>query len=457
MDNPSKQHPPKRLLLFTNKLGYQTRSFEAAAQKNETELIYVTDRCHQLEDPWGDRAIAVHFESAQSAATNVVKALNGKSVDGILALGDAPSVAAAYTARELGISYNHPAAVEACRSKLRMREVFQQSGLNTPWFRVINLDPVPEPALLGISYPCVLKPLSLSASRGVIRANNRDEFVSAAQRIRELLESPEIRATREAHLDQILVEGYIPGREVAVEGLLTDGVLKVLAIFDKPDPLEGPYFEETIYVTPSNLTESQQLAIQKCAQESARAIGLTRGPVHAEFRIHREGAANEEVWPLEIAARPIGGLCARALRFVENENPIIENKNAQEQPSIGLEELLLLHSLDLPVSTWTRERMASGVMMIPVPSSGMLESVQGEEAARETPGITEILITARLHDYIEAWPEGASYLGFLFAAAETPGEVEQTLRAAHAKLRFTMTPRLPVQHPAQHASGKSAR
>src|ERR1700692_3138282 len=416
MDNPSKQHPSKRLLLFTNKLGYQTRSFEEAAQKHETEIIYVTDRCHQLEDPWGDRAIAVHFESAQSAASNVVEALNGKSVDGILALGDSPSVAAAYTARELGISYNHPAAVEACRSKLRMREVFRETGLKTPWFRVVNLDPTPEPSLLEISYPCVLKPLSLSASRGVIRANNRDEFVSAAQRIRKLLESPEIRATREAHLDQILVEGYIPGREVAVEGLLTDGVLKVLAIFDKPDPLEGPYFEETIYVTPSNLTESQQLAIQKCAQA-----------------------------------------CARALRFVENENQTIENKNAQEQASIGLEELLLLHSLDLPVTTWTRERLASGVMMIPVPSSGMLESVQGEEAARETPGITELLITARLHDYIEAWPEGASYLGFLFAVAETPREVEQALRAAHEKLRFTLTPRLPVQHPAQHAGGKSAR
>ncbi len=292
MDNPFKQYPsePRRLLLFTNKLGYQTRSFEEAARKHATEIIYVTDRCHQLEDPWGDRAIAVHFESAQSAAADVVAALNGKSVDGILALGDSPSVAAAYTARELGISYNHPAAVEACRSKLRMREVFRETGLKTPWFRTINLDPLPEPALLGISYPCVLKPLSLSASRGVIRANNRDEFVAAAQRIRKLLESPEIRATREAHLDQILVEGYIPGREVAVEGLLTDGVLKVLAIFDKPDPLEGPYFEETIYVTPSNLTESQQLAIQKCAQDCARAIGLTRGPVHAEFRIHRDGA-----------------------------------------------------------------------------------------------------------------------------------------------------------------------
>jgi hypothetical protein len=311
---------------------------------------------------------------------------------------------------------------------------------------------LPEPALLGICYPCVLKPLSLSASRGVIRANNRDEFVSAAQRIRKLLESPEIRATREAHLDQILVEGYIPGREVAVEGLLTDGVLKVLAIFDKPDPLEGPYFEETIYVTPSNLTESQQRAIQKCAQESARAIGLTRGPVHAEFRIHRAGAADDQVWPLEIAARPIGGLCARALRFVENENQTIENENAHAQASIGLEELLLLHSLDLQGSAWTRERMASGVMMIPVPSSGILENIQGEAAARAIPGIKELLITARLHDYIEAWPEGASYLGFLFAAAETPREVEQILRAAHAKLRFTMTPRLPVQHPGHRAS-----
>jgi len=338
-----------------------------------------------------------------------------------------------------------------------MREVFQQSGLNTPWFRVINLDPLPEPALLGISYPCVLKPLSLSASCGVIRANNRDEFVSAAQRIRKLLESPEIRATREAHLDQVLVEGYIPGREVAVEGLLTDGVLRVLAMFDKPDPLEGPYFEETIYVTPSSLTETQQFAIQKCARDSAHAIGLTRGPVHAEFRIHAKEEANTEVWPLEIAARPIGGLCARALRFVVNENQTLENKNAHEPASIGLEELLLLHSLDLPVSTWKRERRASGVMMIPVPSSGILESVHGEEAVRETPGITELLITARLHDYIEAWPEGASYLGFLFAAAETPREVEQALREAHAKLRFTITPRLPVQHPTRHASGKSAR
>src|SRR5712664_2415088 len=301
--------PSKRLLLFTGKLGYQTRSFEEAALKLGVQLVYVTDRCHQLEDPWGDRAIAVHFESPEVAAYTVMESLRGQDVDGILALGDRPAVAAAYAARGLGISYNHPAAVEACRNKLRMREIFRDAGLRVPWFRNISINPPPEPALLGISYPCVLKPLSLSASQGVVRANNREEFLAAAARIRRLLKSPEILATREAHLDHLLVEGYIPGREVAVEGLLTDGTLSILAIFDKPDPLEGPYFEETIYVTPSRLPESVQHAIEKCARDAARALGLSHGPIHAEFRVNEDG-----VWPLEVAPRPIGGLCARALR-----------------------------------------------------------------------------------------------------------------------------------------------
>ncbi len=343
--------PSRTLLLFTNKLGYQTRSFEQAARTLDVEIIYVTDRCHQLEDPWGDRAISAHFETPQAAARTVVDAVRGREIDGVLALGDAPCVAAAYAARELGIAYNHPASVEACRSKLRLREIFRDAGLRTPWFRTINLDPLPEPALLNITYPCVLKPLSLSASRGVIRANNREEFVAAAQRIRKLLESAEIRATREANLDRILVEGYIPGREVAVEGLVTGGEFRVLAIFDKPDPLEGPYFEETIYVTPSTFSQEQQGAIKKCVVECARAIGLTHGPVHAEFRIGGQDG-HHAVWPLEIAARPIGGLCARALRFVENRN--MENNNDSEQRSIGLEELLVRHAMNLP-GDWVRE------------------------------------------------------------------------------------------------------
>jgi hypothetical protein len=428
-------HPSKRLLLFTAKLGYQTRSFEDAAHKLDVQLVYVTDRCHQLEDPWGDQAIAVHFETPEVAAYTVMEALRGQNVSGILALGDRPAVAAAYAARGLGVRYNHPAAVEACRSKLRSKEVFRDAGLSVPWFQKLPINPTPEPSLLGISYPCVLKPLSLSASQGVVRANNRDEFLAAAARVRRLLRSPEILATREPNLDQMLVEDYIPGTEVAFEGLLTDGELKDLAIFDKPDPLEGPYFEESIYVTPSRLPDSTQRAVQKCAQDSVRALGLSHGPIHAEFRLNEQG-----VWPLEVAPRPIGGLCARALRFLFDE---------EIQP-IGLEELLVRHALELPGWNSPRERAASGVMMIPVPGSGVLEAVSGEEAARSIPGITELTITARLHDPIAAWPEGSSYLGFLFARGGTPEEVEQTLRQAHQKLSFKITPSLPVEHPATH-------
>jgi biotin carboxylase len=424
--------PSKRLLLFTGKLGYQTRSFEESALKLGVQLVYVTDRCHQLEDPWGDRAIAVHFENPEVAAYTVMESLRGQNVDGILALGDRPAVAAAYTARGLEISYNHPAAVEACRNKLRMREIFRDAGLRVPWFRNFPIHPIPEPSLLGISYPSVLKPLSLSASQGVVRANNRQEFLAAAAQIRRLLQSPEMRSSREPNLGQMLVEGYIPGREVAVEGLVSDGTLRVLAIFDKPDPLEGPYFEETIYITPSRLPDAVQHAIERCARDAACALGISQGPIHAEFRINEDG-----VWPLELAPRPIGGLCARALRFFLDS----------EKSLIGLEELLMRHALELPGTDSPREPHASGAMMIPVPKSGILEAVSGAEAARAVPGVTDLLITARLHDYIAAWPEGSSYLGFLFAKGNNSEEVERAIREAHEKLAFLITPRLPVEHP----------
>jgi hypothetical protein len=424
----------KRVLLFTGKLGYQTRSFEDAAQRLNVQLVYVTDRCHQLDDPWNDGAIAVHFENAEAAAYAVMDAVRSRSAeaDGVLALGDRPAQAAAFAARGIGLPFHQPAAVEACRSKLRTREVLRDAGLPVPWFRALRTKPSPEPALLGITYPCVLKPLSLSASQGVIRANDRDEFIAAAARIARLLSTPAIRSTHEPNLDQILAEGYIPGTEVAVEGLLRHGELRILAIFDKPDPLEGPFFEETIYLTPSRLSGAEQDSVSRCASGAVRALGLTHGPVHAEFRVNGSG-----VWPIEVAPRPIGGLCARALRFVSRDG----------HDRVSLEELLVRHALDLPGSDLPRERSASGVMMIPVPSSGILERVDGQDAARETPGISELVVTARLHDYIEAWPEGSSYLGFLFASGAAPKDVEQSLRDAHGKLRFKLTPRLPVEHP----------
>jgi hypothetical protein len=428
---PSKENRP-RILLFTSKLGYQTRAFDEAAKKLDVELVFVTDRCHQLEDPWNDRAVPVRFEVPEEAAYTVMQAQPGRRVGGVLALGDRPTLAAAYVARGLGLAHNHPASVEACRSKFRLREVFRDAGLPTPWFRSVLLHAIPEPALMGINYPCVLKPVSLSASQGVVRVNNREEFLAGAGRLKRLLDSAEIQATREPNLDRMIVEEYLPGREVAVEGLLTEGELRVLAIFDKPDALEGPYFEETIYVTPSRFSDAEQVAIQQSFFAAVQALGLTHGPVHGEFRINERG-----VWPLEVAVRPIGGLCARALRF---QWPV-------EGEPIGLEELLLRHALELPGKNAPRENAASGVMMIPVPRSGILEKVHGAEEAQRVSGVTHLEITARLYDYVAAWPEGSSYLGFLFARGRTPAEVETSLRESHAKLNFELASRLPVEHP----------
>jgi biotin carboxylase len=429
--NSSQNTPPnrKRLLLLTSKLGYQTRSFADAATKLDAGILYATDRCHQLDDPWNDRAIAVHFENPEAAALSIYEMLRGDEPDGVLALGDRSVITAAYLARRLGLFHNHPASVEACRSKERMREAFNAVGLRTPWFRAMPLVPTPDPAFAGITFPCVVKPVCLSASQGVMRVNNREEFSRAVERLARLLQSPELRASGDPDLDRMIVEDYIPGREVAVEGLLTEGTLRILAIFDKPDPLEGPYFEETIYVTPSRLSESEQQGIALCARDAVRALGLVHGPIHAEFRINENG-----VWPLEIAPRPIGGLCARALRFGPDK--------------ISLEELLVRHALGLPGTELDREPQASGVMMIPVPSGGLLERVDGIEEARATPQIESVEITARLRDAIVAWPEGSSYLGFIFARAESPAEVEHALREAHAKLHFVIKPELPVGHAA---------
>jgi len=423
---------PKSVLLFASKLGYQTRSFDSAAHKLGIRLLYVTDRCHELPNPWGDDALAVHFDSPEQAAARVLEEFRKLHLDGVLALGDRPAVAASYAARGLGLFANHPAAVEACHNKLRLREVFLDAGLPAPWFRAVPLSPLPEPALLGIHYPCVIKPLSLSASQGVMRATNRDEFLSGIRRLSRLFEKPEMRMQRESDFSQALVEEYISGVEVAVEAILVHGELKVLAIFDKPDPLEGPFFEETIYVTRSRSAPEQQFAIREMMNRSIRALGLTHGPVHAEFRINDRG-----VWPIEVAPRPIGGMCARALEFCI--------KGSQER--IGLEELILRHAIGEDVSPWQREESASGVMMIPVPSSGVLECVEGLEQAQRAPHVTGVEITARLHDPILTWPEGSSYLGFIFAKAETPEAAEQALRTAHSALHFTITTPLPVEHP----------
>ena len=423
----------RRILILASKLGYQTRAFTDAAKKLNLEISFGTDRCHKLDDPWSDNALALHFESPQTAAAEIVAHVGSSPPDAIVALGDRATTAAAYAARSFGLRNNSPESVELCRNKLRQRETLRRASLPVPDFFDFALAENLDAVVSRAKFPCVLKPLSLSASQGVIRANNPAEFREAVRRIRALLESPEIQVLREPNLDRILVEGYVPGREVAIEGLLTNGKFRALAIFDKPDPLEGPYFEETIYVTPSRLPQADQAALLDCAARSIAALGLATGPVHAEFRVNDNGPRENGQWVIEIAPRPIGGLCAQALRFGGERIP--------------LEELILRHALQMEGSDLNREAAAAGVMMVPVPRSGILEDVKGIELAEKVAGIESICITGRIHDYVAAWPEGSSYLGFIFSRAETPAAAEAALREAHANLEFILTPRLSVKHP----------
>jgi len=406
----------KKILLIGATTGYQTRLFADAAERLGFELVLATDRCHVLDDPWGDHAIALRFEDPPAAA----EVLAAKArVDGIVAVGDRPVYLAALAADRMGIAYNSPDSVLACRNKFLARQRFCAAGLLVPEFYRVAITDGPHRAADTAPYPCVLKPLGLSASRGVIRANDPGEFVTAFRRIEALLRDPDILRLDEEQDRFLQVESFIEGREFALEGILTYRKLRVLAIFDKPDPLDGPFFEETIYVTPSREPAETQRDIARTAESALRALGLTHGPIHAEMRVNRSG-----VWMLEVAARPIGGLCARVLP--------------------GLEEFILRHAAGEDVSKIEMLAGAAGVMMVPIPREGMYITALGLEQARSTPGIEDVVITAKEGQKLIPLPEGASYLGFIFARGNSPERVEQALRASHRHLHFEIAAALPV-------------
>ncbi len=338
----------------------------------------------------------------------------------IVAVDEETTLLAAKAAAALGLPHNPVEAVAACLDKFRFRSRLAAAGVSSPGFRLLSLSAEPEAAAAKTDYPCVLKPLSLSASRGVIRADDPGQFVAAVRRIARILDDPEIAVKGEAAAS-ILVEAYIPGPEVALEGLLMGGRLQVLALFDKPDPLEGPYFEETIYVTPSSLDGELQRAIAGTAAQAAAALGLREGPVHAELRLDEGGPTM-----VEMAARSIGGLCGRSLSF---------------GTGLSLEDLIVRHALGLPLESTARERRAAGVMMIPIPRAGVLTAVDGVAAAREVPGIEEVTISIPLGQTVVPLPEGNRYLGFIFAKAEAPAAVEAALRQAHRRLALVIEPR----------------
>jgi biotin carboxylase len=404
-----------RLLLLLPTTTYRTQDFLDAARALGVDVVCASEEPSTFEAHAPDHLLTLDFADPDDAAATVSAFAGRRPLNAVVGVDDLTTVAAAAIAERLGLRSSPVAAVTAARDKYQMRQCLAAAGVPIPRFRRIALKDDPFLAARGVAFPCVLKPLALSASRGVIRANTVDQFIAAFRRIGALLQRDDVDVSGDA-AQFLLAEEYLPGVEVALEGLLAGGTLHALALFDKPDPLEGPFFEETIYVTPSRLPAGVQEAIERVAASACAALGLGEGPVHAELRVNDAGP-----WVLEIAARSIGGLCSRTLRF---------------GTGMTLEEIILRHALGWPIATLARERRPAGVMMLPIPRAGRLQAVRGTEAATAVEGVEEVTITAHAGQELVPLPEGWRYLGFIFARAETPAAVETALRDAHARLVF---------------------
>jgi biotin carboxylase len=407
-------HRP-RVALILPSATYRAPDFMAAAEAMGVEVVVVSEFRQAMGYAMGDRSLMVDLCDEEAAAEALFELGSRSRLDAVVAVDDqGVGIAAAASAR-LGLAHNPIEAVRATRDKLALRRRLEATGLSQPRFTVLSAGTDPGPAGVALGWPVVVKPRGLAGSRGVIRADDIGGARTAAGRVRRIL------AAAGSDPDQdILMEAFVPGAEVAVEAVLSAGHMQLLAVFDKPDPLEGPYFEETIYVTPSRHPAGTLAQVEELVIRAARCLGLREGPVHAEARLSPEGPVL-----LELAARSIGGLCSRTLRF---------------GAGISLEELLLRHALGLEAATLPPSPSATGVMMIPIPAGGRLVAVSGLEAARGTDLVQGVEITIPPGGRVVPLPEGDRYLGFIFAAGPSAGGVESALRRAHAQLRFAIEP-----------------
>jgi biotin carboxylase len=407
-----------RLLLLLPSTTYRAAAFVEAARRLDVDLTVASDRNSVFSGREPEGLATFDFADRGRAVAQAAAFAAEHPVAAVVGVDDDTAILAAAIAEALGRPHNPLAATLAARNKLEQRRALAAARVPVPAFRDHGLDEDPRAVARAAAYPCVLKPLCLSASRGVIRADTAEAFLAAHRTLTTILEAPEV-AARGAESRRYLVEAFVPGPEFALEGLLEDGRLVVLALFDKPDPLDGPYFEETIYVTPSRLGEGARRSLADCAARAAAALGLVTGPVHVELRLNDAGP-----WLIELGARPIGGRCSQVLRFGEGAG------------AITLEELLLRRALGMRVPSFEREAAAAGVMMIPVPGAGVLRAVRGVDAARAVPGVEDVAITAHGGQRMVPLPSGSQYPGFIFARGASAAGVEGALRRAHACLRF---------------------
>lgn len=422
--NTDRSQLPRRLLLLLTARTYRADAFISAAKNLNVEVICATDVPIKLAEYWNN-PLGLEYSNTDKSVQAIVDYVASNPIGAILAVDDSGTKVAALASQALGLPHNSPTAAEAARDKYLMRQLLSNGGVPSPQASRYTFDPLYNRERIHllsteISYPSVIKPLNLNGSRGVIRVNNPQEFSTAAAKLFAMLRpkySPDMAIP-------FIVEAYVPGVEVALEGILDDGHLHLLALFDKPDPLNGPYFEETIYVTPSRLPDRIQSKILTSTVMAAQVLGLSEGPIHAELRLDKE-----KPYIIELAGRSIGGLCAKTLKFGLEDS---------------LESIIIRQALGLEFINLRRHHESSGVMMIPIPEAGLLKSVGGCELAAATPLVEEIEITAKINNLITPLPDGDSYLGFIFARGETPAAVEGALREAHNQLTFNIAPQLPM-------------
>lgn len=409
----------KRVLLLLPTTGYRNADFLAAAKRLGVEIVAAANYCHQLAPTWGLSPImALHFDRPEQAADTLLREINA-TPDAVLAVDDSGVELAALLSERLGLPANSAQAVRRVRDKLAFRRLLQEREFLCPELHHLPTGKDPRKLFPELRFPVVVKARRLSGSRGVIRADDSEELMRAVNWARAI----QSRADRDAQELGLIIEDFIPGREYALEGSLQRGELTTLALFDKPDPLDGPYFEETLYITPSRLPEALQDRIHQEVARACRAAELMTGPVHAEVRINDQG-----IWILEVAARSIGGLCGRVLiHFL----------------GMSLEELILRQVVAEPLPI-VGEGGAAGVMMIPIPRRGIYHGLEGLAAAQSVRGVTGVAITVELGQIIVPPPDGASYLGFIFARAASPADAEMALRIAHRRLHFDIRPEYPA-------------
>lgn len=412
----------KRVLLLLPTTGYRNSDFLAAAKKLGVEIVAAANYCHQLAPSWGLSPImALHFDRPEQAADTLLREINA-TPDAVLAVDDSGVELAALLSERLGLPANSAQAVRRVRDKLAFRRLLQEREFLCPEFHHLPSGEDPRKLLPELQFPAVVKARRLSGSRGVIRADDPEELMRAVSWARAI----QTRADRDAQELGLIIEDFIPGREYALEGSLQRGELTTLALFDKPDPLDGPYFEETLYITPSRLPEALQDRIHQEVARACRAAELMTGPVHAEVRVNDLG-----IWILEVAARSIGGLCGRVLNHLLG---------------MSLEELILRQAVaeSVPSLRVAGEGGAAGVMMIPIPRRGIYRGLEGLAAAQSVRGVTGVAITVEPGQIVAPPPDGASYLGFIFARTASPADAEMALRIAHRRLHFDIRPEYPA-------------